>query len=218
MNPIIKIKKNIYDFILEDPLFSSLVPIRRALLKGCMDADIARILRPSMKCPNMTYLLECAQIIMKLKKMQNNPHNYFLFQYLEILRELSKIEYIDIIDNLSLRRWCEDNLSQRFQAPPGHFYGYFIEIMNDLDERQRALYEEARERGRALYEEHRQQGEAIVQAEKERAEEANRAILEDWGLGGKGKRKRTQRGRSQQRKLKHKRYSSRYKRKSKSRR
>jgi hypothetical protein len=83
-------------------------------------------------------------------------------------------------------------------------------------ERGRALYEEARERGRALYEEHRQQGEAIVQAEKKRAEEANRSLFESWNRGGKGKR--TQRRRKQQRKLKHKRYSSRYKRKSKSRR
>ena len=105
-------------------------------------------------------------------------------------------------------------------------------IINDREDKEKArqLLEEkksattkaaeARERGRALYEEHRQQGAAIVQAEKERAEEANRALYESWNQnhGGKGKRKRTQRGRSQQRKLKHKRYSSRYKRKSKSRR
>jgi hypothetical protein len=101
-------------------------------------------------------------------------------------------------------------------------------LINDREDKEKArqLLEEkksattkaaqARERGRALYEEHRQQGAAIVQAEKERAEEANRAIFKDWGLGGKGKRKRTQR--HKQRKMKHKRYSSRDKRKSKSRR
>ena len=146
--------------------------------------------------------------------MQNNPHNYFLFKYLEILRELSKIEFIDIIDKLSLRRWCEDNLRERFQAPPGNFEAYFIEIMNILDEQGK---KEAIERGRALFEKHRRQGAAIVETEKDR-DELSRPLFEDWDSGGRGKRKRTQRGHKQQRKLKHKRNSSRYKRKSKSRR
>jgi hypothetical protein len=265
-----KITQEIYNFILKDDLFSSIVNLDIRLLKSCMDADIRKVLPPTIKCPDMILLSQCAKLIMKLKKMQMGPEGNPEYE-LNTLRELLKFEYIN---KPVLKEWCIEHLARRFRhyddyynaeifeayarAPlhsaeqgnakileatiPEHFYNDFIGIMNELvpkreteverlarteaerldeDRQTRAFDErmkaEARERGRALYEEDRRQGAAIVQAEKDR-EELNRSLFEDWGIGGKGKRKRTQRRRKQQRKLKHKRYSSRYKRKSKSRR
>lgn len=243
-----KITKEIYHFILEDQLFSLLVDldINTILLKSCMDAYIARILPPNTKCPDITSLSRCAKLIMKLKKMQMAPEGNPEYE-LNTLRGLLEFEYINktvlkewCIEHLARRfRHYDDYYNAEIfeayaRAPlhsseqsnakmleatiPEHFYNDFIEIMNKLDvpkqetEAERLAREADEDRQTRAFDERMK----AARAQKDRDELNPEDIFR--GFGGKGKRKRTQRGRSQQRKLKHKRYSSRYKRKSKSRR
>jgi len=159
----ITITQEIYDFILEDQLFSLLVNLDIRLLKSCMDAAIRKLVPSTANCPNMTSLSRCAKLIMKLKKMQMGHEGNPEYE-LNTLRELVEFEYIN---KTVLKEWCIEHLARRFRhydnyynaeifeayarAPlhsaeqgkgnakifeatiPEHFYNDFIEIMNKLD-------------------------------------------------------------------------------------
>jgi len=212
----------IYNFILTDPFFEMFVNSeirglkRKGKLKKCLDIENEGILQHDLECLNITYIIEFAKLIMKLKEMEKYQHTYEPSEYLKMLKEFLKIEFEDIIDKPSFVSWCNQNPIFNSLPIGSGLRTEYIEIMKRFDVPKQETQEErvAREA-----DEDRQ---SRAFAERMKAE-ARQKFLDELDtedvfnkFGGKGKRKRTQRRQKQQRKMKHNQYSSRYKNKSKS--